>query len=360
MRFIFIDTNIWIRLLTHGKPDGDLKWLEELHYLIQKKQLTLLLPEIVSLELEKFSRSISDSLRKHTSTLSKDIHEKIKISWNEIDDIKDAILELVESRRTDKDKHSKDTYQKIKDTFSIPHIIHLPFSIEVMLASHKRLIAGRMPVSAEKSSNDAYIVESLITHFKAVLPTDELLFVSENRADFCLKTDSGDILHPLVSEQLPPTKYFTKLDEAINFHNTNKSVELPTDEIIEEALEKEIETRNPYPPPKLRKCAILNCQENVWWIGPYCPIHFSFHKANKSSDHTNKLRNIITEILQSLTYREREVLKLRSGIADGYIYTTREVAHIFKTEYKAMRQIEREIMKKTHLEVFDRAIMSLR
>jgi len=34
-------------------------------------------------------------------------------------------------------------------------------------------------------------------------------------------------------------------------------------------------------------------------------------------------------VLRTLTYREREILKLRYGFADGYSYTAAEVARVF-------------------------------
>ena len=42
------------------------------------------------------------------------------------------------------------------------------------------------------------------------------------------------------------------------------------------------------------------------------------------------LRNRIAKVLKSLSYREREIIKLRYGLGDGYSYTLEEVGHIFK------------------------------
>ena len=42
------------------------------------------------------------------------------------------------------------------------------------------------------------------------------------------------------------------------------------------------------------------------------------------------LRQRINDVLKTLTYREREILKLRYGIGDGYTYTLEEVGRIFK------------------------------
>jgi len=60
----------------------------------------------------------------------------------------------------------------------------------------------------------------------------------------------------------------------------------------------------------------------------------------------DELRIQIAKALKHLSYREREVIKLRYGIADGYAYTAEEVAHIFKSTRERMRQIEAKAIEK--------------
>jgi len=50
-----------------------------------------------------------------------------------------------------------------------------------------------------------------------------------------------------------------------------------------------------------------------------------------------------------LTYREREIMKLRYGIGDGTYYTLEEVGRIFKVTRERVRQIESKAMKKLTL-----------
>ena len=51
-------------------------------------------------------------------------------------------------------------------------------------------------------------------------------------------------------------------------------------------------------------------------------------------------REIIEFVLKSLTYRERETIKLRYGLGDGYTYTLEEVGRIFKISPKKAGQVE--------------------
>jgi len=58
------------------------------------------------------------------------------------------------------------------------------------------------------------------------------------------------------------------------------------------------------------------------------------------------LKDKIEEVLQSLNYREREIIKLRYGIGDGYTYTLEEVGRIFKVTRERVRQIEAKAVAK--------------
>ena len=58
------------------------------------------------------------------------------------------------------------------------------------------------------------------------------------------------------------------------------------------------------------------------------------------------LKDKIENVLESLTYREREIIKLRYGIGDGYTYTLEEVGKIFKVTRERVRQIEAKAVRK--------------
>jgi RNA polymerase primary sigma factor len=58
------------------------------------------------------------------------------------------------------------------------------------------------------------------------------------------------------------------------------------------------------------------------------------------------LKDRIDDILKTLTYREREIIKLRYGIGDGYTYTLEEVGRIFKVTRERVRQVEAKAIRK--------------
>jgi len=58
------------------------------------------------------------------------------------------------------------------------------------------------------------------------------------------------------------------------------------------------------------------------------------------------LKQRIEEAMQTLNYREREILRLRYGLADGYSYTLEEVGRIFSVTRERVRQIESKAVRK--------------
>lgn len=65
-----------------------------------------------------------------------------------------------------------------------------------------------------------------------------------------------------------------------------------------------------------------------------------------SSATQEMLKEKIDYVLKTLTYREREIIKLRYGLGDGYTYTLEEVGKIFKVTRERVRQIEAKAVRK--------------
>jgi RNA polymerase primary sigma factor len=57
------------------------------------------------------------------------------------------------------------------------------------------------------------------------------------------------------------------------------------------------------------------------------------------------LKARIAEVLDALEYREREIIRLRFGLADGYSYTLEEVGKIFSVTRERVRQIETKAVR---------------
>jgi len=58
------------------------------------------------------------------------------------------------------------------------------------------------------------------------------------------------------------------------------------------------------------------------------------------------LKDKIDDVLNTLSFREREIIKYRYGIGDGYTYTLEEVGRIFNVTRERVRQIEAKAIRK--------------
>jgi RNA polymerase sigma factor (sigma-70 family) len=58
------------------------------------------------------------------------------------------------------------------------------------------------------------------------------------------------------------------------------------------------------------------------------------------------ISELVNKTLNTLTFREREVIKMRYGLNDGRIYTLEEVGNIFRISCERVRQIEVKAFRK--------------
>jgi len=87
-------------------------------------------------------------------------------------------------------------------------------------------------------------------------------------------------------------------------------------------------------------------------IGDYDDANFGDFVADSSYERPEKsagnqmLRKELDKLLKTLTPREREIIKLRYGFKNGYMYTLEEVGRIFEVTRERVRQIEAKAVKK--------------
>ncbi len=79
-------------------------------------------------------------------------------------------------------------------------------------------------------------------------------------------------------------------------------------------------------------------------FGDFLEDNHEFDPADNAMQQM--LRKKIDQVLRSLTYREREIIKLRYGLGDGFSYTLEETGRIFKVTRERIRQIESKALRK--------------
>jgi RNA polymerase sigma factor RpoD-like protein len=107
-------------------------------------------------------------------------------------------------------------------------------------------------------------------------------------------------------------------------------------------LERVSEIRRIAPEP-LSLEAPVGEEENSH-LGDFVPDEEIYTPVDAASNLV--LREQLERVLETLSEREREVLKLRFGLEDGYSRTLEEVGHIFEVTRERIRQIEAKALKK--------------
>jgi len=90
------------------------------------------------------------------------------------------------------------------------------------------------------------------------------------------------------------------------------------------------------------------------FLGEFVRDHRENDPPQTANEHLLKSR--IAEALETLDYRERSVIRLRYGLADGEAHTLQEIGRVFKVTRERVRQIELAALRKLK---FPRAMRKL-
>lgn len=356
MKYLLIDTNIWVRIISQGKPGCEIKYLDDLHALVEASNVILLVPEVVQLELKKKWRSFNEEVEIVIGKLENELDAILKKKfWTEIEDIQQSLRTFLMEQKAKKVSMASERYEKVQNILSSNKISVLPFTQEIYFRGKKRLMEGRMPKPDNRAHSDACILESLADYFSNISQKDEheLCFCSENVADFGLAAKERHIIHPLHKDDLPAaTEYCISLEQVIAFFQSEQKAVPPTPAMIKEALqqrtkdevEAELEMDGEQKPHEV--CAEPNCFAPRSVISRYCVAHYEKHLRKLSPAGRAVYDRKLSEVFKTLTYREREVFKLRWGLGDGYVYTPSECGRIFKTTPQRIGQIEAKAIRK--------------
>jgi len=83
------------------------------------------------------------------------------------------------------------------------------------------------------------------------------------------------------------------------------------------------------------------------YLGELVPDHRKGDPLQKMNH--DLLRSRITEALETLAYRERAVVRLRYGLADGRVHTLQDIGQVFEVTRERVRQIELAALRKLKL-----------
>jgi hypothetical protein len=238
--FVCLDTTVVVDVLKEiweGKDPQDWK---EFKTLIDSNAATLLIPQIVLLELEKHVHVWEEGLLKATAVLES--------SFPDAD-----LSDFLRAWRKKKKLGHWEALNEIKRWLASGRTIE--YSIEIAHRAKKRLIAGNYPANRRGNDRpgqeqqptkgdewlrdqDCSIIESLIEYFDQKLDGKQLAFATTDRGFGPINQQGIGSLDETFRRSLPATQLFAKLGQLVRFVK-NKGIIIPLTKDEEEEIEFE-------------------------------------------------------------------------------------------------------------------------
>lgn len=238
MIYVYVDTNILVRVLTQGRPGCEFVHFRDLAVMAREGVIRLLVPEVLLLEFDKQLRALPIQIGSSCDKLANLVGKASEGLWNEMNALGLSLLQTISQYKRTKLKQSKKYSAKLLRFLQSSAVHRIALTNEIWLNAQKRMISGRMASMKNSCSQDAMIVESLASFFRDSQASDDtLLFCSENWGDFAVETptkgdDRSFALHPAIQNDLPPSQYCTNLQDMLRFAAGYESLPTPDDEQI--------------------------------------------------------------------------------------------------------------------------------
>ena len=257
MKYLFLDTNIYIDMVVYRNKANPPKAYECLRKLLEFNQMKLIVPKIVKNEVD---RHIEDEINKVGNNLKRLKDDINNIYWvsrgdevskfhNKMNDLSKDINEVKIQFDKNKQSYIKEFKEKIAIIFSNDNSIVIEETQDLIWGVEKRKIYKRCPFHIEnkESSADALIVEILVNLNKFINFTkeDKIIFITKNFIDFSKSKDKGEkeIIHPDICDSLKENKIYDKFIYSIFYYKTlneHFKEELVVADELENVIEEQI------------------------------------------------------------------------------------------------------------------------
>jgi PIN domain len=249
--YVVLDTNILFRYITQGIPGCEEKAWDKLNAMVRRSKVTVLIPEVTALEVQKLIRVLETDISSAVATVKASIEKMFDGKspiWNEVHDSKGALVAKLEEFKAEKLRASLRRQVVVQYWLESRSHIKLPLDSDIHLRTKKRLMSGNHPSGGSKDSksrdNDLMIIDSLVQYFQKLRSKDQrrLLVCTQNLSDFSLDLPGEDEnnVHPTLKDGLPEqTRILQSLTELVEFAERDEPVKAPKPEEVTEALAKE-------------------------------------------------------------------------------------------------------------------------
>ena len=259
---LFIDTCVWLDIAKTNKGEEILNLLSEF---IDRKEVTIVFPEIIISEFDRnkdrivvdAGKSLSSHFKKVKEMVAEHANQESKAQiLNQLNDIDKKIPTLGEN--------AFQTISRIEEIMK--NADKIAITDEIKLRAVQRAIDKKAPFHLAKNSIGDSIIIEIFNNYKTQNSAQEfsLMFITHNVNDFSTKNGNQKLPHEDLSEIFDSSKsqYFISLPEALNSINPElvDEIEFENDwdfefrsfsEILD--IEKELEQKIWYNRHKVRE-----------------------------------------------------------------------------------------------------------
>ena len=225
MKYLFVDTNIFIACALLIKPNHSPKTIKKLREFLDSGEVKLILPEIVEIE---FFRVVDTELSK-IETVVNNFKKIIKDNLpSYFGTEKEEHIKSAESIFKKRKESSEIAKEIINSLFNSKNTIKIPITYDIFIKAYKRALSGKKPYELKWCTEcdelkdiinaDCLIIESIISEINK-LGKIEFIFCSDNNTDFAIfnEKEKKHIFHPEIKPDLPKnSKYYLHLTEALD------------------------------------------------------------------------------------------------------------------------------------------------
>ena len=215
MKYLFIDTNIYIQCCLLEIEGDDIGALEKVHKLLDKNKVKLILPEVVRLEFPNALNNKTEQLKlligkhKEEINLDKKLDNKIR------HELTAKLDETMQERISNTNRVKKEIDLIFNNTNTVSSI---KINSRHFTEAYKRFLSGEKPYNDDQEGEiqpDSLIIEGIIDYFKNKKNYD-FFFCSLNEKDFGIKDNANVKTHPDIEKNFEKIKYYSNLYSLLN------------------------------------------------------------------------------------------------------------------------------------------------
>ena len=221
MKYIFLDTNIYMVSAISTQSEHKIESLEKLKHSLKAKKAELLVPEIVKIEFERNIEALRQQIKDAFAKLEEIIKRSKIHSLPIFEEEKNKLSTTLNDISGEKENKFKKIITEIKELFSSIHVKEIPLDSNIFMRAYVRCIKREKPFKSrdidklESDFNimpgvswlsDSLIVESIIMACERLdKDKDMLIFCSNNIEDFAsFEIDKSiHILHKDIQKDIP-------------------------------------------------------------------------------------------------------------------------------------------------------------